>query len=127
MHASQDKSEQILLTLHERFETILEHLKTAKEFAKSTYQTDAFQIAETLMNTEGGFDVLYEYAPVFDDIGLFYGGPWQHASRLQAPLISGCLKGKGVYPIIEILSDLRMLAIATQKNTSEEVSAEEEE
>ena len=125
MHASQDKSEQILLTLHERFETILEHLKTAKEFAKSTYQTDAFQIAEILMNTEGGFDVLYEYAPVFDDIGLFYGGPWQHASRLQAPLISGCLKGKGVYPIIEILSDLRMLAIATQKNTSEEVSAEE--
>ncbi|MCA9669227.1 MAG: hypothetical protein KC503_26705 [Myxococcales bacterium] len=95
-----------------RLDAALEHLAEAKPFAKSIYQTDVFQIAEALMNAEGGLDALYSRAHRFDAAGVFEGGPWLDASKLQPPLVEGSLKARGVYPVVETLSELRVLAIA---------------
>lgn len=105
-------SEGVIERLATRLDRALEAVKDAKAFAKSTYQTDIFQIAETLMGSEQGLRALYSRAHRFDECGVFDGGAWADPSKLQAPLVAGSLKGTGVYPVVETLSDLRMLAIA---------------
>ena len=68
---------------------------------------------------------MFERAHRFDDVGLFIGGPWLDANKLQPPLVGGSLKAQGVYPIVEILSDLRVLAIAMGTAKHAEMSFEE--
>ncbi|MEZ4272007.1 MAG: hypothetical protein R3C68_11435 [Myxococcota bacterium] len=110
--------------LYERLDGALDELAAAKGFAKSTYQTNIFQIAEVLMGSAEGMRALYERAHRFDEIGVFEGGPWVNPAKLQPPLVAGGLKAGGVYPVVETLSELRMLAIA-QGRARSEVSAEE--
>ncbi len=103
----------IVERLAEKLDLALEALMKAKPFAKSTYQTNVFQIAETLMGSEEGLRALYARAAQFDDAGVFLGGPWEDAAKLQSPLVAGSLKAAGVYPVVETLSELRMLCLAT--------------
>lgn len=116
---------EIVDRLAARLEQALDALEEAKPFAKSPYQTDVFQIAETLMESDRGMRVLFEAARRFDPSGVFHGGPWAEPARLQPPLVAGSLKATGVYPVVEILSELRMLAIARDRAVSETVTAEE--
>ncbi len=118
-HASGD----LVDRLGAKLDTMLDKLGEAKPFAKSTYQTDVFQTSELMLSSDNGIRALYERAHRFDDVGLFASGAWADAAKLQPPLVEGSLKAHGVYPIVEILSDLRMLAIASGKQNHPEVSA----
>ena len=111
--------------LGEKLDSALAALSEAKSFAKSTYQTDVFQIAETMMQSLEGFRTLYARAHTFDECGVFEGGPWVDPGKLLPSLVAGSLKAGGVYPIVESLSELRMLAIAKGTQVSDTVSAEE--
>ena len=106
------KSGDLVKFIAGKLDQALEELSEAKAFAKGAYQTDVFQHAETLMNTEEGMRALYERASQLEDRGVFYGGPWANSSKLQPQLVSGSLKAGGVLPVVEALSELRMLAIA---------------
>ncbi len=108
-----------------RFDRALEILDEADNFAKARYQTDAFRLATDLMERPGGLPELYARAHRFDEVGLFYGGPWQDASKLLATLVGAGLKGEALYPTLEALSELRILAIATGKQEHESLSADE--
>lgn len=127
---SKDSSEAIVdpvqLRMMKKFDESLELLKISKPFAKSTYQTDVFQLAETLMATPEGMHAVYERAHLFDQVGVFDGGPWANWRKLQAPLVSGSLKVGGVYPVVETLSELRLLAMATGRteNNDEQAAAQ---
>ncbi|WP_409302406.1 hypothetical protein [Peribacillus sp. SCS-155] len=112
-------------SLKDKFEQALESLNSAKPFAKSMYQTNVFQLAIELANSEEGMQVLYENAPRFDEIGVFHGGPWEDASKLQPPFVGGSLRLKGVNSIIEILSEMRMLAIAKGDYQHSDLSQED--
>lgn len=116
---------EIVERLSKKLDRALDALDDAKPFAKSTYQTDIFQIAETLLETDGGLRALYERAHRFDATGVFLGGPWAEAARLQPPLVAGSLKAAGVYPVVEILSELRVLAIAKGRVENPAVSRED--
>lgn len=96
----------------ERFTHALNELDKAAVFAKSMYQTDVYQEAGRLMETSEGIEKLYDFASRFEEAGVFVAGPWEDASKLQPPLVAGSLRTKGLASIIEVLSDLRMLAIA---------------
>ncbi|MGM7703448.1 hypothetical protein ACSVDE_17080 [Pseudalkalibacillus sp. Hm43] len=96
----------------ERFTEALNELEKAATFAKSMYQTDVYQEAGRMMESLDGMKSLFNYANRFDEAGVFSGGPWEDASKLQPPLVSGSLKTKGLASIIEVMSDMRMLAIA---------------
>lgn len=109
---SKDSSTHIAGHLGEKFDLALQALSEAKPFAKSTYQTDVFQLAETLMQTDAGMRALLDRAHRFDDAGVFASGPWADPAKLQPPLVAGSLGAGGVYPVVEILSELRMLSIA---------------
>lgn len=108
-----------------KFEQALDALDQAKPYAKSMYQTEVFQQAIDLARTEEGLKQLAEQAPRFDEAGVFHGGPWEQASKLQAPFVGGSLKLKGVNSVVELLSELRMLAIAKGTYHHTEVDAEE--
>ncbi|MBT2699939.1 hypothetical protein J7E79_21475 [Bacillus sp. ISL-40] len=111
--------------LKNRFETALDRLEEAKPFAKSMYQTDVFQLAIELARSEDGLPILYGHAPRFDKAGVFHGGPWEDPAKMQSPLAGGSLKLKGVQSIIELLSEMRMLAIAKGDYIHENIRSEE--
>lgn len=113
----------------ERLSTNLDHalntLAEAKPFARSPYQTDVFQIAEALMASQDGLQVLYDAAHRFDESGVFSGGPWEDPSKLQPALVAGSLKASGVYPVVETLSELRLLAIAKERCQNQAMTSAE--
>ncbi|WP_226584666.1 hypothetical protein [Halobacillus litoralis] len=108
--------------LVERFVYALDELAKAPSFAKPKYQTDVYQEANRLIEAEQGLENLYDYAHRFEETGVFQDGPWESAEKLQPPLVAGSLKAKGLPMIIEVLSELRMLAIAEGKSTNQNVS-----
>ena len=108
-----------------KLDAALDALEQAEAFAKVTYQTELFQIASTLMAQEGGHRVLYERAHRFDEAGVFAGGPWLAPEKLQPSLVGGGLVGAGIYPVIETLSELRVLAIAKGRARSPTMTAEQ--
>ncbi|WP_079477618.1 hypothetical protein [Halobacillus salinus] len=108
----------------ERFEKALDDLDQAASFVKSKYQTDVYQEANRLIEMEDGLDHLFSHAERFEQAGVFQDGPWESADKLQPPLVAGSLRAKGLPMIIEVLSELRMLAIAEGKATNPTVSKE---
>ncbi len=104
---------------------MLEQLRKAQPLARSVYQTDVFQLAEALMGSEAGLRVLASRAGTFDDVGVFQGGPWSDIGQLQPPLVAGSLKAAGVYPVVETLSELRVLAVARGDVTSSSMTVEQ--
>ncbi|MGZ4160669.1 MAG: hypothetical protein ACXVNF_07740, partial [Neobacillus sp.] len=117
----------LTVLLKNRFESALDRVEEAKPFAKSMYQTDVFQLAIELAGSDDGMAILYENAPRFDKAGVFHGGPWEDPAKIQPPLVGGSLKLKGVYSIIELLSELRLLAIAKGDYIHEGLSKDEAE
>ncbi|MBN8235844.1 hypothetical protein JF544_11325 [Halobacillus kuroshimensis] len=108
--------------LAERFIYALDQLAQAPSFVKSKYQTDVYQEANRLIDADDGFENLYQHAARFEEAGVFQDGPWESAEKLQPPLVAGSLKAKGLPMIIEVLSELRMLAIAEGKASNTNVT-----
>ena len=100
-------------------------LEQATAFAKARYQTDVFQLAGQLLNGDDGMRLLLQQANRFDAAGVFHNGPWEHPHKLIPQLAGGGLLGESVYPTLEALSELRMLAIATGRQRHDEVSSEQ--
>ncbi|HZG73157.1 MAG TPA: hypothetical protein VEY51_16600 [Chondromyces sp.] len=109
----------------EKFEKALISLEVAKPYAKSLYQTEVYQQALELSHHPDGLDTLYEYADRFEAAGVFHGGPWQEVSKLQPPLVGGSLRVKGVNSVVELLSELRLLAIGKGKVDHPDMTKEE--
>ncbi|MCP1146555.1 hypothetical protein [Lysinibacillus endophyticus] len=110
--------------LEKKFETALETLNQAKPFAKSLYQTDVYQLANELASTIEGMSVLFKYAHLFDQAGVFLNGDWEDLTKLQPPFVGGSLRLRGIYSILELLSEMRMLAIAKGTYKHESLSSE---
>lgn len=124
MNETQKENNQIQ-RFSDSFKQALHNLNEAPAFAKSRYQTEVFRLATALMDSDEGMSILYECAHEFDSAGVFHGGPWERATELIPSLVKAGLKGEGVYPTVETLSELRMLAIAKEKYNHKEVSSVE--
>lgn len=68
---------------------------------------------------------LYQLASDYDQAGIFEGGPWEEPRKLQPPLVGGSFKIDGNYSIFEVLSELRMLAIAKGEYNHPAVSSDQ--
>ena len=110
--------------LVDELERLLKQLKGAAGFAKPRYQEPCFRTAADIADRAGGIVRLYELADRFDDAGLFHGGPWEHPDKLLPALAGACLKGDGSTPTLELLSELRILAIATGRVENEDLDAD---
>lgn len=99
----------------EQFETSLKAMCSARSFAKGTQQNKLLSLARKLLKSEGGITALYPLAAEFDAAGLFWGSDWENPEQLQPALARGSLLGTGLLPVLECLSELRLLAIARQE------------
>ncbi|RHW36301.1 hypothetical protein D1B33_11060 [Lysinibacillus yapensis] len=111
--------------LETKFVAALNTLDQAKPFAKSLYQTDVFQLANELACMENGITILDKYAHLFDNAGVFLGGDWEDPTKLQPPFVGNSLRLRGIYSIIEMLSEMRMLAIAKGTYKHAQITKEE--
>ncbi|MCA8920194.1 MAG: hypothetical protein KDD82_00215 [Planctomycetes bacterium] len=100
-------------------------LEASLPFAKSNYQTRLFGVADTLLESDEGLSCLSAQAHRLEAAGAFDGGGWADPAKLLPPLVRGALVAGGVLPVIEALSELRMLAIAQGRQTSPRVSPAE--
>ncbi|QGH32622.1 hypothetical protein GI584_00335 [Gracilibacillus salitolerans] len=106
----------------ESFKQALQVMEDAVPYAKKMYQSDVLQAAARLMDEEDGMEILYQHADRFDKAGVFEGGPWAEPSHLEPRLVTGSLMDSGMTSIVEILSELRMVAIAKGKYKHEVVT-----
>lgn len=79
----------------------------------------------TLLVDANELEILHAHAHRFDPAGVFRGGPWEHVSRLRPALVGGGLRATGLTAIVELLSELRVLALAEGRYESEQWTAEE--
>ncbi len=107
------------------FGRTLEKLGNTRPFAKGIHQERLFTLASKLLLSDAGIEAMYQLAPQFDAAGLFSGGDWEDPRQLEASLARGSLTGSGMYPALECLSQLRLLAVACGDASSETMSPEE--
>ncbi|PLT34052.1 hypothetical protein [Bacillus sp. V5-8f] len=69
--------------------------------------------AQVLLEDKTGLECLLYYSSILDQNGFFVGGPWEQAEKLQPSLVRGTLMAGGDMAVVEALSNLRMLAVAT--------------
>lgn len=94
------------------FESTLQTLEESRPFAKAMHQSRALSAVPRLLQSEEGIAFLYELAPRFDAAGMFLGSDWDQPEHLSSNLVRGTLLGGGLNASLEILSELRLLAIA---------------
>jgi len=103
------------MSVSQDLEAAIDAVAEANDNTRKAAQQELFRVAEALLERPDGVDKLYEQAHRFDAAGVFRGGPWEDPTRLQVALVAGTLRGPGITPVVETLSELRMLAMATGK------------
>ncbi|GJL60206.1 MAG: hypothetical protein NPIRA03_30630 [Nitrospirales bacterium] len=103
----------------------LEALEQATPFVKIKYQTEVIRRATDLFETDEGLQFVRGQAHRFDSAGVFHAGPWEHPDRLLPELVGGGLRAEGQYSALEMLSELRVLAIAAGDSPHPRFSAEQ--
>ncbi|WP_058309228.1 hypothetical protein [Gracilibacillus massiliensis] len=118
-------STEVEVNQSQSFRQALDVLEEAVPYAKKMYQADLFQAAARVMDSQDGMSLLYQEANRFDKAGVFEGGPWAEPAKLEPRLVTGSLMDSGMTSIVEILSELRMVAIAKGKYKHEHVTKDE--
>lgn len=106
------------------FQQALDALNEAAPFAKPHYQPEFFRVATELLASEEGLARLRREAQHFETAGVFHATPWAAAGKLLPSLVGAGLRAEGAYGTTEILSELRILAIAAGECTNELMDAE---
>ncbi|TSI11045.1 hypothetical protein [Lysinibacillus sp. BW-2-10] len=93
--------------------------------SKKLFQQMVLDQAANLLNEPNGLEKLYQYAHLFDASGLFVDKPWEDVHKLNPTLVRGTLHAGGVTAAAEVLSDLRILAVARGEYIHPKMSAGE--
>ncbi|PLR96841.1 hypothetical protein [Bacillus sp. T33-2] len=97
---------------------------TAKD-RKKFFQQAVFDEAVRLLGEKEGLAVLFQYAHLFDQAGVFLNRSWENVRHLQPPLVRGTLQAGGGIAAAETLSNLRILAIARGSYQHPEMASNE--
>lgn len=74
---------------------------------------DVLEAARALMLADGGMDALYQRVPALEAAGLFRGSDWDHPQTLAPSVAARTVRqGEPVAALVEILSQIRLLAVA---------------
>lgn len=125
----QEQSEETrIIQLAEKLAVALGRLEESQPFAKSLHVGKVLDLAARLMKMPGGIPVLFEYAPRYQTSGVFGDSDWSSPDRLQPQLVEFTLRSANANDVVlECLSELRMLAIATGRLADPQLSAGEAE
>lgn len=111
-------------TEHE-FDKVYKQLLHAPLLSKKLFQQAVLEKATDLLNEPHGLNVLFQYAPTFDESGIFLGKPWENIKKLDATLVRGTLHAGGAMATAEVLSELRILSISKGDYVHPQMSANE--
>ncbi|MGX9136532.1 hypothetical protein ACWV26_19705 [Rummeliibacillus sp. JY-2-4R] len=93
--------------------------------SKKLFQQTVLDEASVLLEEHNGLEILYHYAPLFDQAGIFIGKPWENVQKLNPVLVRGTFHAGGSTAVAEALSELRILAIASGDYVHPEMTATE--
>lgn len=109
----------------ERFRTALSALERAPEFSKIQHVARVLDSARRLLREDGGAAAVFEDIARVETGGLFLGTDWAHPERLLPALTPWTLASEdGGLVALELLSDLRLLAVAEGSLTIPGIGAE---
>ena len=95
-----------------RFEQAWERLAHAPAAARGTDLPPLLDAALGLLQQSGGVTAVYARAGEFDAAGVFSHSDWEDPARLRPEMVDATLSGKARLVAVELLSELRLLAIA---------------
>lgn len=119
------KSDALIADSIREFERTLGKLEQTRPFAKGVHQLRLCSLAMKLLDSDTGIAAMYAVAPRFDAAGVFHGGDWAEPQFLDPGKVRASLDGDGMYPAVESLSELRLLALASGDAESDAVTAAE--
>lgn len=106
----------------EQFDQAVATFVEAADVAKPHHRPKLLTAAERLLRRPEGVAYVYERAPELHHGDLFAGGPWERPERLVPTLVEGTLRAGGETTLMEILSELRLLAIAQGRIDHDELT-----
>jgi len=109
------RSNQISQNVKDKFFKTLESVSgSAAVFAESS-KKKLLSNLDILTDSEAGIRFVYDHIDQIMDAGMFNDTMWDDPRRLVPSLVSGTLKAGGQNTVYEILSEIRMAAIASEK------------
>lgn len=111
--------------LAESFEQTLDALEQSRPFAKGIHQSRLLQYARKLLSSGAGVALLNRHAHRFGAAGVFAGSDWDDPHYLNTALVRPTLLGGGATATLECLSQLRLLALAEERDSHESMSADQ--
>ncbi|GAB2635069.1 hypothetical protein [Belliella aquatica] len=100
---------------YQKFEELLQDFSQATALTRPEKAQKMMGQIDLLIDTTEGLDFIFQNIGGLSKAGIFDGSPWADPSKLVASLVNGTLKSGHPNSTIEILSELRLLAIANGK------------
>lgn len=114
------------LTLTEKLENAIKRLEEARPFNKVGHQAAVLELTARLMTQGDGLVILYDLIPKLDKAGVFFGLEWDRPDTLLPRLVRATLEtGDKKLITIELLSELRFLAISQKRHQAPQVTSEQ--
>lgn len=121
------QDQEIVERSQELFEELFKEYKEATVLTSNQKAQKIMGQLDTWCDSEEGISRIYQNIPKLVEAGILKDSPWEHPGKLVPALVNGTYKSGHPNSTIELLSELRMLAIAKGKIKSEETSAAEAE
>ncbi|MCC5874294.1 MAG: hypothetical protein JJU22_17990 [Gammaproteobacteria bacterium] len=114
-----------LTRTRKRFEQAWLGFAKTPAFARHSELPPLLDASMALLQEPGGAALLYPHAIEFDALGLFAGSDWAEPATLRPELVSGAFTDKARVITVELLSELRILAIAEGRLAHPELDPEQ--
>ncbi|MFI2812448.1 MULTISPECIES: hypothetical protein [Microbulbifer] len=112
--------------LIDKLEYAIEQLEQARPFNKVRFRSAVLDVGGRLAGEPGGVDALYQLAARCDRAGIFADTPWDQPATLLPGLVRNTLEqGDRQTVLIELLSQLRLLAVSNGVYTHAGIPAEQ--
>lgn len=97
------------------FHDALRRLRNAEPWQRPQQLPPLLAIIGQLLTTPANTMLVYQHSIALEQAGVFADSPWENPRHLAAPLVGGTLQVGGTTTLLELVSELRMLAYATQE------------
>jgi len=107
-----------------KFQKSLENFKEATPLLAVNHKKKLLSSLDYLTDSQEGIQFLYDHISELIDSGIFKDTMWDDPARLVPTLVGGTLKAGGQSTIAEIMSELRITAIANKTITHKDFTAD---
>lgn len=121
MEISADAPEKVIA----QFERALKRLRESRSYSLQRHKPRLMSAVHRLADSEGGLRYLFSRIGEMQEAGLFAESSWEDPRSLVPTLVGGTLKAGGEAANFEILSELRLLALARGQTSLDGYSADE--